>query len=108
MSKGSMAAFLLGLASGGMAMLVGAPHLATAQGTAGTPVVYQIQPAVGLALPGTSAVWRLNTATGALDFCTFDNVSAAGGNRITCKGSSARRQRARSLASEKAVAVSPA
>jgi hypothetical protein len=89
MSKGSMVALLLGLASGGMAMLVGAPHLATAQGTTATPVVYQIQPAVGLALPGTAAVWRLNTSTGALDFCTFENVSAAGANRIACKGNPA-------------------
>jgi hypothetical protein len=85
MSKGSMAAFLLGLASGGVAMLVGAAQLATAQGTAATPVFYQIQPVVGLELPGTSAVWWLNTTTGALDFCTFENVSAAGANRITCR-----------------------
>ena len=89
MSKGSMAAFLLGLASGGAAMLVGAPQPATAQGTAATPVFYQIQPAVGLGLPGTSAVWRLNATTGALDFCTFENVGAAGANRITCRGNPA-------------------
>ncbi len=93
MSKGSMAAFLLGLASGGAAMLVGAPHLATAQGAAGLPVVYQIQPAVGLGLPGTSAVWRLNTSTGALDFCTFENVSAAGANHIACTGNPTPAQR---------------
>ncbi len=89
MSKGSISAFLLGLASGGAAMLIGAPQPATAQGTAATPVFYQIQPAVGLGLPGTSAVWRLNTTTGALDFCTFENVSAAGANRITCRGNPA-------------------
>jgi len=81
-----MVALLLGLAFGGTAMLVGAPHLATAQGTAGAPVVYQIQPAIGFGLPGTSAVWRLNTTTGALDFCTFENVSAAGPNHIACRG----------------------
>ncbi len=89
MSKGSISAFLLGLASGGAAMLIGAPQPATAQGTAATPVFYQIQPAVGSGLPGTSAVWRLNTTTGALDFCTFENVSAAGANRITCRGNPA-------------------
>jgi hypothetical protein len=53
------------------------------------PVVYQIQPAVGLGLTGTSAVWRLNTANGALDFCTFENVSAAGANHIACRGNPA-------------------
>jgi hypothetical protein len=89
MSKGSIVAFLLGLASGCAALLVGAPHLATAQGTAATPVFYQIQPAVGLGLPGTAAVWRLNTASGALDFCTFENVSAAGANHIACRGNPA-------------------
>jgi hypothetical protein len=89
MSKGSMVAFLFGLASGGAMMLLGAPHLATAQGTAGALVVYQIQPAIGFGLPGTSAVWRLNTTTGALDFCTYENVSAAGANHIACKGSPA-------------------
>ncbi len=93
MSKGSMAAFLLGLASGGAAMLVGAPQLAMAQATAATPVFYQIQPAVGLGLPGTSAVWRLNTTTGALDFCTYENVSAAGANHIACTGNPTPAQR---------------
>ena len=86
MSRGSMLVFMLGLASGAAAMLVGAPNRATAEATAGVPGAYQIQPAGGLAQPGAWAVWRLNTSTGALDFCTFENVSAAGANHITCRG----------------------
>jgi hypothetical protein len=41
-----------------------------------------------MAQAGTSPIWRVNTATGALDFCTFTNVNLSGGSRITCQGSS--------------------
>jgi hypothetical protein len=50
--------------------------------------LYQIQVASGMAQAGTSPIWRVNTATGALDFCTFTNVNLSGGSRITCQGSS--------------------
>ena len=58
------------------------------QSTAGTPGLYQIQIASGMAQAGTSPIWRVNTATGALDFCTFTNVNLSGGSRISCQGSS--------------------
>jgi hypothetical protein len=48
---------------------------------------------------GTSAIWRVNTATGALDFCTFSNITAPGAKphrlpgqpvvQITCRPSAA-------------------
>ena len=64
------------------------PGIATAQGTTATTGLYQIQVAAGLAQPGTSAIWRVNTATGALDFCTFANVNLSGANHISCQGTS--------------------
>jgi hypothetical protein len=62
------------------------PGVATAQGTNGPVGLYQIQVGSGLSSPGTSSIWRVNTATGALDFCTFTNVTMSGATHITCQG----------------------
>jgi hypothetical protein len=78
-----------GLIAGVWLSLATSPGTATAQTTAaGTPGLYQIQIATGMAQAGTSPIWRVNTATGALDFCTFTNVNLSGGSRISCQGSS--------------------
>jgi hypothetical protein len=85
MFKDSCLIVILGLAIGGL-VLVSGPHRArAAEGTATTPGLYQIQPAGALGQPGTSAVWRLNTNTGALDFCTYSGVTTAGSAHITCQ-----------------------
>ena len=42
----------------------------------------------GLQQQGTSAIWRINTATGALEFCTFSNVAISGATHIACQGNS--------------------
>jgi predicted ABC-type sugar transport system permease subunit len=82
--------FLIGLGCGLIPGLLLAfaefSPIASAQGPAGTTGLYQIQTATGLAQPGNSAIWRLNTATGALDFCTFTNLIVAGANHVTCQG----------------------
>jgi hypothetical protein len=75
-----------GLIAGAWLSFAALPGIATAQQTAGTAGLYQIQVAAGLAQPGTSAIWRVNTATGALDFCTFTNVTMSGATHITCQG----------------------
>jgi hypothetical protein len=62
------------------------PGVATAQGTNGPVGLYQIQVGSGLSSPGTSSIWRVNTATGALEFCTFSNVNISGSNRLSCQG----------------------
>jgi hypothetical protein len=77
--------FTLGLAAGGLALVSG-PHRAAAEETA-TPGLYQIQATVGAGQPGTSAVWRLNTSTGAVDYCTFTGVVTGGAAHITCQTS---------------------
>ena len=59
---------------------------ATAQSTTASTGLYQIQVATGLSSPGTSAIWRVNTVTGALDFCIFSNVTLSGGGHISCQG----------------------
>ena len=85
--------WVIGIACGLMAeawlSLATSPQTAIAQSSAGTPGLYQIQVASGMAQAGTSPIWRVNTATGALDFCTCTNVNlSGGGSRITCQGSS--------------------
>jgi hypothetical protein len=77
-----------GLAAGVFLGFAALPQLATAQGTTGPTGLYQIQIATGLPQPGTSTIWRMNTATGALEFCTFTNVITSGANHITCQGNS--------------------
>jgi hypothetical protein len=77
-----------GLVAGVLLAFAALPRIATAQGTSGTPGLYQIQLADGLPQPGTSTIWRVNTATGALEFCTFSNVMVAGANHVTCQGNS--------------------
>jgi hypothetical protein len=84
MSKGSMVIFTLGLAAGGLALVSG-PHRTAAEETAANLGLYQIQAAVAAGQPGTSAVWRLNTSTGALDYCTFAGVVTGGAAHITCQ-----------------------
>jgi hypothetical protein len=76
----------------GMAMIA-APLLgaglfstASAEGPASATGQYQIQIATGVPERGTSTIWRLNTATGALDFCTFTNITAPGAGHISCQG----------------------
>ena len=88
MSRQLVIGIACGLIAGAWLSFATSPGTATAQGTIGTAGLYQIQVASGLAQAGTSPIWRVNTATGALDFCTFTNVNLSGGSRITCQGSS--------------------
>ena len=88
MSRELVIGIACGLIAGAWLSLATSPHTATAQSSAGTPGLYQIQVASGMAQAGTSPIWRVNTATGALDFCTFTNVNLSGGSRISCQGSS--------------------
>ena len=77
-----------GLMTGVLLAFAALPRIAIAQATAG---LYQIQIATGLQQQGTSAIWRLNTATGALEFCTFSNVTLSGASHISCQGNSSPR-----------------
>ena len=87
--------FLIGIGSGlsvGMLLgLLGLPPMASAQAPGGAAGLYQIQIATGVPQPGTSTIWRLNTATGALEFCTFTNLTVSGANHIACQGNSSPR-----------------
>jgi hypothetical protein len=85
MFKGSMVIFTLGLAASGLALVSGPQRAAAAEPA--TPGLYQIQAAVAVAQPGTSAVWRLNTSTGALDYCTYTGVVTGGAAHLTCQAS---------------------
>jgi hypothetical protein len=82
--------YLLGIGCGLMiGLVIGVlvlPGFAVAQGAPGTIGLYQIQIANGLPQSGTSNIWRVNTATGALDFCTFVNVTVSGGSHVACQG----------------------
>ena len=75
-----------GLTTGVLLVFAALPRIATAQATAPTTGLYQIQVAAGLPQQGASAIWRLNTATGTLEFCTFSNVAVSGAAHITCQG----------------------
>jgi hypothetical protein len=86
MSKACLLAIGCGLIIGLVLGIVMLPGFAVAQGTPGTIGLYQIQIANGLPQSGTSNIWRVNTATGALDFCTFANVTIAGGSHVNCQG----------------------
>ena len=88
MSRELMIGTACGLVAGVWLSFATSPGIATAQSSAGTPGLYQIQVASGMAQAGTSPIWRVNTATGALDFCMFTNVNLSGGSRISCQGSS--------------------
>lgn len=88
MSRELLIGVVCGLTAGGWLSLATSPGIAIAQSSTGTPGVYQIQIASGMAQAGTSPIWRVNTATGALDFCTFTNVNLSGGTRISCQGNS--------------------
>ena len=88
MSRELLIGVVCGLIAGVWLSLATAPRNAIAQNTVGTPGLYQIQVASGLAQAGTSPIWRVNTATGALDFCTFTNVNLSNSSRITCQRSS--------------------
>ena len=76
-----------GLMTGILFAFAALPRIATAEATT-TPTagLYQIQIASGLQQQGTSSIWRLNTASGALEFCTFSNVALSGANHISCQG----------------------
>ena len=67
MSRELVIGVVCGLITGAWLSLATSPRTAIAQGTAGTPGLYQIQIASGMAQAGTSPIWRVNTATGALD-----------------------------------------
>ena len=86
MSRGLVIGIACGLLAGAWLSFVTSPGTATAQGTIGAPGLYQIQVATGMPQAGASSIWRVNTATGSLDFCTFTNVNLSGGNRISCQG----------------------
>ena len=76
-----------GLMTGLLLAFAALPRIATAQATTAPATgLYQIQVAAGLPQQGASAIWRLNTATGALEFCTFSNVAVSGATHITCQG----------------------
>jgi len=77
-----------GLMTGVLLSVAALPRIATAQATAPITGLYQIQIATGLQQQGTSAIWRINTATGALEFCTFSNVAISGATHIACQGNS--------------------
>jgi hypothetical protein len=91
MQRGFLIGLGCGLIAGALLVTAGFPPRASAQAPGGTTGLYQIQIAAGLAQPGTSAIWRLNTATGALEFCTFTNLTVSGANHITCQGNSSPR-----------------
>jgi hypothetical protein len=86
MTKQSLAVFMLGLVMGAAAMMIGRPNHAVAENTAWSPGLYQIHGS-GTLRPGETNVWRLNTATGVLEFCSYANLSPAGTNRIACQTS---------------------
>src|SRR5947207_6107782 len=75
MSRELVIGVACGLIAGAWLSLATSPTTAIAQSSAGTTGLYQIQIASGMAQAGTSPIWRVNTATGALDFCTFTNVT---------------------------------
>jgi hypothetical protein len=85
MSTQQMITFIVGLAIGGAAIAISAPHLAIAEGTNGALGLYQIQSGSPTP-PGVSSIWRVNTATGALDLCTYASVTPAGSSHISCQG----------------------
>ena len=86
MSRGSLIVFAGGVVAGAAIAFAVVPQIAIAQGSTGTAGLYQIQATTSLPQPGTSTIWRLNTATGALDFCTYNNVTVAGPNHVSCEG----------------------
>ena len=89
MSRELVIGIACGLIAGAWLSFATSPQTAIAQGSAGTPGLYQIQVGGGSTpQAGTSTIWRVNTATGALDFCTFTNVNLSGGSRGNCQGSS--------------------
>ena len=92
MSRELVIGVICGLIAGAWLSIAISPGTATAQNNVGTPGLYQIQVASGMAQAGTSPIWRVNTATGALDFCTYTNVNLSGGSRITCQGSPGSKQ----------------
>jgi len=91
MSKGYLLGTGCGLVIGVLFGFAVLPRLAIAQGTPGTIGLYQIQVATGLVQPGTSTIWRLNTATGSLDYCSFTNVTVSAGSHVSCQGNSGTR-----------------
>jgi hypothetical protein len=88
MSRKLIFAVGCGLMTGVLFSFAALPRIATAQATAAATGLYQIQIASGLQQQGTSSIWRLNTASGALEFCTFSNVAISGANHISCQGNS--------------------
>jgi hypothetical protein len=80
-----------GLITGVLLSIGVQPRIATAQGTTPITGLYQIQIATGLSQQGASEIWRINTATGALEFCTFTNVTMSGASHVTCQGSTSPR-----------------
>ena len=91
MSARALLAMVGGALLGSVLVCVVSPPAAVAQSTPGgvPPIgLYQIQIASGLPAPGTSTIWRLNTVTGALDFCTFNNVTVSGTSHVVCQGGS--------------------
>jgi hypothetical protein len=86
MRRELMVGFGGGLLVGAWVVFTALPGVATAQGTNGATGLYQIHVGSGLSSPGTSTIWRVNTATGALDFCTFSNVNISGSSHLSCQG----------------------
>ena len=87
MPRQMLIGFGAGLIAGILLVFLMFPQIATAQavnnGNVGT---FQIQFSTGAPSPGTSTIWRLNTITGALEYCTFTNVIVGGASHIACQG----------------------
>ena len=87
MSKNVAIGFVGGMVAGLFLASAILPKIATAQdASTGAVGTYQLQIAAGVPQVGSSAVWRLNTATGALEFCTFSNVALPRQSHISCQG----------------------
>ncbi len=87
MPRQMLIGFGAGLIAGLLLVFMVLPHIATAQAvSSGNVGTFQIQFSAGAPSPGTSTIWRLNTITGALEYCTFTNVIMTGASHIACQG----------------------
>lgn len=88
MSRGLLIGLGCGFMAGAVLAFAAIPRIAVAQGPTATTGLYQIQIATGAPEPGTSTIWRVNTATGALEFCSYVNVTLPGAQHVVCRGNS--------------------
>jgi hypothetical protein len=88
MTKQSLVVFMLGLIMGAAAVMIGRPNHAIAENAGFSAGLYQIHGS-GALRPGETNIWRLNTATGALEFCSYANISPAGSGHVACQTTTA-------------------